>query len=70
MCRPKEYEVDKIKVGSSYFYFIGNKYMIVNNNLIDTGNKTITPIPIDKEEMEALINKLDNAIENKDKIKL
>lgn len=70
MCKPKEYEVDKTKVGSSFFYFIGNRYMIVNNNFIDTGNKTITPIPMNKEEMEALIKILDTAIENKDKITL
>lgn len=63
MCGSKKYEVDKIKVGSSNIIFIGNRYMVVKNNLIDTVSKTITPFEPDDEEFKEFLKKLEETLE-------
>ena len=67
MEQTKEYNVYRgFEQGS---YSIGNRYMLINNTLIDTRTKTINVVPLTDEELQELVDKLEFAVNTNSTIK-
>ena len=67
MKNTKEYNVTKMKVGNSYFYFIGNDFIVAGSNFISCRKRKITVIIDDIDDFR---RKLDFIADNNLKIKL
>lgn len=59
MKNKKEYNVSKLKIGNSYFYFLDNDFIVVGNNFISCKRRKITNNPINKDDFEELKRRLD-----------
>ena len=56
MKNTKEYIVTKLKVGNSYFYFIGNDFIVVGSNIISCRKRKIAVIIDDIDDFKRKLN--------------
>ena len=67
MKNTQEYNVTKLKVGNSYFYFIGNDFIVVGGNFISCRKRKIAVII---DDIDNFRGKLDFIADNNLTIKL
>ena len=60
----KEYNVSKLEVGDSCFYFFGNDYMLAGSTFISFKKRRMAQIPMIEEDFEIFKERLNYIADN------